>query len=247
MKKVSKQKIFIFIILILSLVALFFMFKEFFLDIIKFQIDNNTEGMQEFIKDKGLLAPFLIVCMEAVQMMCVFISVEFIQTATAMSYPWYYAILICELGVALGATLIYILVHLFKFDSSIFKNNSKKIESINKENKQLMMYLLFITPIVPFGFICYYGAKQKLGFKKYLFTSMTGVLPDIFIVTLLGNIIKYVIVNDIPFWIVIIAVVVFMAVLFLICGKLFKKAKKNSVKNTPDSGVYSFFYTVFKI
>ena len=132
MNKSKKQRVFIIVTLLLSLVAFFFLFKNFFLDIIKFQINNDTDGMNAFIKDKGLLAPLLIVSMEAIQMMCVFISVEFIQTATAMSYPWYISILICELGVALGATIIYMLVLLFDFDSSIFKNNSNKIKKINK-------------------------------------------------------------------------------------------------------------------
>jgi NitT/TauT family transport system permease protein len=61
MKNSNKQKIFIIVTLLLSLVALFFLFKNFFLDIIKYQINNDTNGMNEFIKDKGLLAPILII------------------------------------------------------------------------------------------------------------------------------------------------------------------------------------------
>lgn len=247
MKNSNKQKIFIIVTLLLSLVALFFLFKNFFLDIIKYQINNDTNGMNEFIQDKGLLAPILIVLMEAVQMMCVFISVEFIQTATAMSYPWYYAILICELGVTLGATIIYLLVRLFNFDSSIFKNNSQKLKSFKNDNKQLMMYLLFITPIVPFGFICYYGAKQKLSFRRYLFTVMTGVLPDIFVITCLGNIIKYVIANDMTIWALILIVLGFMAILLFVCSLIIKKTRKHSTKNTPECFVYSILFFIFKV
>ena len=202
--------------------------------------------MNEFIQDKGLLAPILIIFMEAVQMMCVFISVEFIQTATAMSYPWYYAILICELGVTLGATIIYLLVRLFNFDSSIFKNNSQKLKSFKNDNKQLMMYLLFITPIVPFGFVCYYGAKQKLSFRRYLFTVMTGVLPDIFVITCLGNIIKYIIANDMTIWALILIVLGFMAILLFVCSLIIKKTRKHSTKNTPECFVYSILFFIFK-
>ena len=49
MKNSNKQKIFIIVTLLLSLVALFFLFKNFFLDIIKYQINNDTNGMNEFI------------------------------------------------------------------------------------------------------------------------------------------------------------------------------------------------------
>ena len=247
MKRFNKQKIFIFIILIISLLALLFMFQGFFIDIIKFQLANDTAGMEAFLVDKGLGAPFLIAIMEAVQMICVFISVEFIQTATAMSYPWYVSIIICEVGVLLGASLIYVLVNSFKFDDSLFKSNSRKVRSVNNENKQLIMYLFFITPILPFGFICYYGSKQKMGFKKYIFTVATGALPDILVSTLLGNAIKYVILNDIPFWILILSIVGLAGILLFICSKLIKKAKISSPKNTPDSLVFSLFLLIFKL
>lgn len=247
MRRISKQKVFIFTILIVSIVALFFMFQSFFIDIIRFQIANDTKGMEAFIYDKGLLAPILITVMEAIQMVCVFISVEFIQTATAMSYPWYVSIIICEIGVTLGSILIYLLVNLFKFDDSLFKSNSKKINNVHNENKQLIMYLFFLTPILPFGFICYYGAKQKMGFKRYLFTVITGAIPDILVATLLGNAIKYVILNDIPVWILLLAILGFISLFLIICSKLLKKAKINSPKNTPDSYMFSIFLLFFKI
>lgn len=247
MRRFNKQKIFIFSILIVSLVALFFMFQSFFIDIIKYQLANDTAGMEAFIYDKGLVAPFLIAIMEAVQMICVFISVEFIQTATALSYPWYVSIIICEVGVMLGATLIYILVNSFKFDDTLFKSNSRKVQSVHNENKQLIMYLFFLTPILPFGFICYYGSKQKLGFKKYLFTVATGALPDILVSTLLGNAIKYVILNDIPIWNLLLAIGGVVSILLFLCSKLLKRAKINSPKNTPDSFMFSIFIFIFRI
>ena len=84
--------------------------------------------MNEFIKNKGLIAPVLIVVAEALQMISVYISIGFIQLATALSYAWYYALLICLVGVLLGASLIYALVHMLKFEVTIFKNNYKRLK-----------------------------------------------------------------------------------------------------------------------
>ena len=246
MQKSKKQNTFIITIFLLSLVALFLAFKNFFLDIIKFQIANNTEGMTNYIIDKGIIAPILIVGIEAMQMICVFISVDFLQTAIGMTYPWYIAALICLIGVTLGSIIIYFLVHFLKFDSSMFKKNYKKVKIIDKKNTQTLMYLLFITPIVPLGFVCYYGATQKISFRRYLFTCITGALPDIIVAVALGNFIKYALINDLPIWAIVLIVLCALGLLFLLCGQLFKRFQKYSGKGTPNSRVYTTLFTIFK-
>lgn len=246
MKK-KTQKAVIIGLIIISLLAFLVLFQVFFYPIIKFQINNDTDGMNAFIREKGLLAPILIAIMEAAQMACVFISVEFLQTATAMSYPWYIAGVICLVGVMLGASLIYFIVNLFKFDSTIFKENTKKVQTMNQENKQHMMYALFVTPLVPFGFICYYGAGQKLGFKKYLFTVLTGVIPDLIISMLVGNSIRFFIINEYPFWILIVSLIIGAILLFILSGMLIQLIKRKKIRNTPDSSVFSILLGVFRV
>ena len=49
---------------------------------------------------------------EALQEVVVFIPAEFIQISSGLSYPFYIALLLCDLGACLGATIIYVLVNL---------------------------------------------------------------------------------------------------------------------------------------
>ena len=240
------QMFFIILILFFTLVLLFFLIKDFFLDIVRFQKDNDITGLNEFIKSKGLIAPVLIVVAEALQMISVYISIGFIQLATALSYAWYYALLICLVGVLLGASLIYALVHMLKFEVTIFKNNYKKIKIIEEKNKQMRMYLLFITPLVPFGFVCYYGAKHKLGFGKYIFTCLTGAVINMLGAIAMAHIIKHSIINNIPWWGILIISIVFILLLFYGFAYVFKRAKKYSGKGTPDSRVYNALFRIFK-
>lgn len=248
MKKINKHKIFIFIILILSLFLLFMFFKEFFFEIIKYQINKDFDGMKAFVEDKGIIGCLLIVLMQGIQMIGVFISTEFLQTAVAMSYPWFITVLLCNLGVIVGSSIIYILVNAFKFDSSIFKKTSAKIKnlSIKNNNTQILMYVLFIMPVVPFGAICYYGASQNMSYRRYILTCASGSLPSIIVSVFLGNAIRYIIANEISWWILVAIVIIFMVLLLLLCTFLLKKVFNTSTKNTPDSSWYSVFILIFK-
>ena len=53
---------------------------------------------------------------EALQMVVVFLPAEFIQLAAGISYPPLIAILLCDLGVFLGASIIYLLVNVLNYD-----------------------------------------------------------------------------------------------------------------------------------
>ena len=41
----------------------------------------------------------------------------------------------------------------------------------------LLLYFLFIMPLIPFGAICYYASGKKLRYAPYIRTVATGVIP----------------------------------------------------------------------
>lgn len=247
MKKISKEKLFVVIILMFSIISLFFLFKNLFISIIKYQLNDNVDGMNSYLKEVGILGPVLIVLMEAIQMICVFISVEFLQVATGLSYPWYMAVILCEIGVILGSTIIYSLVNLFKFDSSIFGTETEKIEDTYNQNKPFKMFLFFLSPLIPTGFVCYYGAKKKVKFKTYLFICAIGALPDILIATFLGHAIRYFILNKLSGWVLILFIIIGYIILWFFARFLSKILKITPRKKTPRSRVFLFMLYLFKI
>lgn len=248
MKKLNKHKIFIFIITLITLVLLFFFFKEIIFEIIKCYLNDDYEGAKQLLTDKGIFGTLAIIIVEALQMVVVFISAEFIQISAGLTYPWYIAWALCTIGVFFGSSIIYMLVKLTKFDSSIFKKSSDKITSISSKNRstQFIMYFLFVMPIIPFGAICYYAANTKIKYKRYIFTCVTGVIPSILTSILLGNVITIAIKENIPWWIVVVAIILVM-VLLALCGTLLaKKMLINKNSKTPDSPFYKILLKAFR-
>lgn len=250
MKKKNAQKIFIAIVAIITIGLLIYFFKDIMFKLLKYEKENNKEAIKALLKDKGLLGGLIVVIVQALQMIVVFISAEFIQIATSISYPWYVTVLLCDLGVFLGATIIYSLVNLFKFDTSFMSKKSNKIEDIAKRKKknssiQSFMYILFFMPIIPFGAICYYGSSTKMSYRRYILTCVTGVIPSIFISMIMGTAFKEFLSRDISIWLLVLIIVLMAALLLLLFTAVIRKLYFVSGKGTPDSIYYSILLRVF--
>lgn len=246
MKKTTQR-----LIILVSLVAAVALFVLFLSDIlvpfIRLEIANDVDGAKALLVDKGILGFLSVVLVEALQMVVVFIPAEFIQISSGLSYPFYIALLLCDLGVCLGATIIYVLVTTFRFSTGAYEKNEKRIEKLAARVKkdrgtQLLLYLLFIMPLIPFGAICYYGSYRKMKFRRYLFTVATGVIPSIVTSNLMGMAARYFIGNDLPLWLLVLIIIalagILLAVLFLFLNKVFLRQNAG----TPDSVFYTGFF-----
>ena len=219
MKRINKNKVFIFIITLITLTFLFFFFKEIIIELIKAYLKNDTSSAQKLLENKGIFGCISVILVEALQMVVVFISAEFIQISAGLSYKWYIASGLCLAGVFLGASLIFLLVRIAKFDTKTFAKSTDKINEISSKKKntniQMLMYLLLIMPIIPIGAVCYFGSNTKISYKRYIFTCITGIIPEIFSSILLGKIIKIAILENIPGWMIVIAAIIIMGILSL--------------------------------
>ena len=252
MKKTSQR-----IIILVSLAAVIGLFVFFLRDIlvpyIRMEINNDVDGARALLQDKGALGFLAVVLVEALQMVVVFIPAEFIQISSGLSYPFYIAILLCDLGVCLGATIIFVLVRAFRF-----KADEKEVEKIEKIEKLasghkkerstvLLLYFLFIMPLIPFGAICYYASSTKIRYRRYLPTVATGVIPSIVTSNLMGAAAKYFIRNDMPLPLLILIIVLLalalFAALFLFLNKVYFKENDG----TPDSVIYAAFFRIADI
>ncbi len=241
-KRITKEKIVIFFVTIVVTALLVYFLKDILIAFIKLQVKNDKDAASALLKDKGAIGYLMVSVIEALQMVVIFIPAEFIQLTSSMTYPWYVALIMCDIGVILGASIIYFLVHIFKFNGDIF-NKGDKIKKYDKSNNEkslmILMYFLFVMPIIPFGAICYYASNKKIKYYKYIITCATGVLPSIMTSILMGTAIKEFITNSLPLPLLILAIFVAAAILFI--GLLFILNKFYFKQNdkTPDSIFYN--------
>lgn len=246
MKK-QTQRIIIFASLIAVIVLFAFFLKDILIPYVKLELNNDLDGAKELLSSKGVLGFLTVILVEALQMVVIFIPAEFIQISSGMSYPFWIAVLLCDAGICLGATIIYVLVRVFRFDNDRFDRKEQMIDRIAAARKKhrntvLLLYFLFIMPFIPFGAICYYGSRRDLKYGRYLLTVATGVIPSIVTSNLMGAATKYFFSNDLPLWLLILIIallaVLLFAILFLFLNKIYFKENDG----TPDSVIYSAFF-----
>ena len=244
------EKVAILAILAAILLLFTFFLKDIMIPLIRLQLARDMAGVQALLADKGLLGGLSVMLVEALQMVVIFIPAEFIQISSGLSYPLYVAVPLCDLGVCLGATIIFLLVRLFKFRSSLFERRRGAIERVSAElherNSVLLLYLLFFMPIIPFGAICYYGSG-KLPYHKYILTVATGVLPSILVSNFMGAAGTAFLVNGLPLWLLVLIILLLAALLFALILVFIRRVCFRGADGTPDSMTYAFLFFVARL
>ena len=240
------------VILLAAVILLYALFlKDILIPFLRMELHHDLNGAQELLREKGLLGFLAVTLVEALQMVLVFIPAEFIQISSGLSYPLYLAVLLCDLGACLGASIIFVLVRAFGYNSTAYKKNKARITNVSPllrdRNTVLFMYLLFLMPIIPFGAICYYGSGTKLGYGKYIRTVATGVIPSILVSNLMGAAGEAFLLNDIPFWILVLLIFVLALLLFAIIFLFMEKIFFKEYDGTPDSPMYGLIFLIARL
>lgn len=239
-------------IILISVICLFsFFLKDILIPFIKLQSQNDIDGATALLRGKGVLGFAAVSLVEALQMVVIFIPAEFIQISSGLSYPFPIALALCDIGVCLGATIIFILVRVFNIQSEAYQRRKKIIDRISEgarnKNTMVLLYLLFFMPLIPFGAICYYGSSTKLPYRKYIFTVATGVVPSIVVSNLMGAAGRAFVGQALPLWLLVLIIILLATLLFFIIAIFIKRFFLSGNSKEIESPVYGAVISVFNM
>lgn len=238
--------VFLLIILLFS-----FFLRDILIPLIKMELAHDTAGATALLQEKGIEGFLTVVLVEALQMVVIFIPAEFIQISSGLSYPFHIALALCDLGVCLGATIIFILVRLLNVQNDVYEKQRSRLNrmtsAVRDRNTVILLYLLFFMPMIPFGAICYYASGTELKYRRYILTVATGVIPSIVVSNLMGLAGTAFLMNSMPIWILVAVIAGLAVLLFMLIGLFMKKVCFKDTDNTPDSFMYSLVFSVVRI
>ena len=249
-KRIERAIILLSVIGVLALFAFFL--RDILIPVLQMNFRQDHDGAKALLREKGWLGYLTVVFVEALQMVVVFIPAEFIQISSGLSYPFPLALLLCDVGVCLGATIIFILVRAFRFENGAYLKSKEKIDRLSAVSKKergivLFLYFLFFMPIIPFGAICYYGSSTKLRYWKYILTVSTGVIPSIVTSNLMGSAAKAFFAHNLPIPLLVLIIVLLAALLFLLIFFFLDRIYFKENKGTPDSILSAAFFRFVKL
>ena len=238
------------VFLVIILLFAFFL-REILIPLIKMELAHDTAGATALLQEKGIKGFLTVILVEALQMVVVFIPAEFIQISSGLSYPFYIALALCDAGVCLGATIIFILVRVLHVRNDVYEKQRSKINrmtsAVRDRNTVILLYLLFFMPMVPFGAICYYASGTDLKYRRYILTVATGVIPSIVTSNLMGFAGSVFLRQSMPMWILVVIIAALAMLLFVLIGIFMRKVCFKGTENTPDSFMYSLVFSVVRI
>lgn len=247
----TAERISMAIILVVIVLLFIYFAKDIMVPLFKMQMDGDTAGASEILKNNGVAGGISVILIEALQMVVIFISAEFIQISSGLSYPIYLSLPLCDIGICLGATIIFLLVRVFNYKSSTYEKQRGAIDKIasaaQDRNTVLLLYLLFFMPFIPFGAICYYGSSTKLSYGKYMLTVATSAIPSVVVSVLIGQAGMAFLSSNIPLWLLVVIVIILSVLLFALIYWFMHKFVLKDTDKTPASLYYDIFFAVVKI
>lgn len=162
------------------------------LQIIKnlFKKDITKEEVRYLLSSLGFRGYVTIGVLSMLQVVFTFLPAEPVQVMAGVSFGLFKGVGICLLGVFLGNTIIFLVYKLFgKKLTEYFEHNLEfDFEMASKSSKiALVIFLLYFLPAIPYGLICFFSASLNIKYPKYIFLTLLGSIPSIFIGVGLGH------------------------------------------------------------
>ncbi len=227
------EKVFSAIFVIFIIVVIGYFIYDLYNPLKEIIINNNIDDFNNRIKEYDQYGPLKYIILGLLNAFQVFLTImpgEPTQLLTGLICGKYWGVVICLLGIALGNTLIYLLVNFFNFEIKTKKMNKDLINNNEKKDqKSLTIFVLglYFAPIIPYGVIAYTAAKNKMKFFRYILITTFATLPSILLCIAATTIIRNPQIFDLR---ELVPILIFSLLIFILV-ELFFKFKKKLIKH----------------
>ncbi|MBO5742862.1 MAG: TVP38/TMEM64 family protein [Clostridia bacterium] len=166
-------------------------FLTYFLIVRFSKIAKSGEEFNDFIKGYGTYGAFVAIGIQILQVFIALIPGEFVEIGMGYAYGWFEATLYSLLGVAIGSSLIFLLVKKFGIRFvEIFVSSDKinELKFIRSEEKlKRLTFILFFIPGTPKDLITYFIGLTRISLKDFLAITLFARIPSVVSSTVGGN------------------------------------------------------------
>ena len=155
------------------------------------KIAKSGEEFRDFISSYGAYGSFVAIAIQALQVLIALIPGEFVEIGMGYAFGWFEATLFSLVGVAIGSSVIFLLVKKFGirfveiFVSTEKINQLKFIRDEHKLNR--LTFILFFIPGTPKDLITYFIGLTRMNLKDFLGITLFARIPSVVSSTVGGN------------------------------------------------------------
>lgn len=152
-----------------------------------------TSGVEfdEYVKSFGYFGFFVAIGIQILQVIIALIPGEVVEIGIGYTYGWFWGTLLCMAGVAIGSSLIFLLVKKYgiKF-VELFVSTDKinELKFINSEKKlKRTTFILFFIPGTPKDLLTYFIGLTRISLGEFLGITLIARIPSVVSSTIGGN------------------------------------------------------------
>lgn len=156
-----------------------------------FSPENTARDFEAFIEGYGWWGRFVALGIQFLQVFIALIPGEFVEVGLGLAFGAVEGTVICLAGIALGSSLIFILVKKWGVKAVELFVNVEKINSlrlINSEKKlNYTVFILFLIPGTPKDLLTYVVPLTRMKLHEFMIISMIARIPTVISSTIGGN------------------------------------------------------------
>lgn len=180
-KGVIKFVIFVFLILLLVLVAKFSPLGDYL----------SVDKVRDVVENSGIYGPLIFILIYIVITITLLPGTPF-TIASGVLFGTLQGGFLTVIGATIGATIAFLISRFFgeDFVERILKNRFKKVYELDEKIEKrgfLVMLFLRLIPIFPFNGLNFAMGLTKIRLKQYFFGTLIGIIPGTMILANIGG------------------------------------------------------------
>jgi len=160
------------------------------------EVMDNTNNESIAIADVehyGADGPILLGLLQMIQVFSIIIPGPPVTILCGLVLGTWVGGLVSMTGVILGNFTVFYLVRTFRRGKTPFIDKYTKnkfftsISAYKDQHPRLIIFILYLIPIIPNGVLPYIFANTKIRTRDYLISLVLGTIPGVFLLTFLGQ------------------------------------------------------------
>jgi len=157
-----------------------------------FEFLTDAQALREFIRGYGILAPGVLVVLQAVQVVVAPIPGQVLAVVAGYLFGVWWGTLYNIIGITIGSTIAFWISRRYGrayVENIVDKDALAQFDTVSDDYGRSALFLSFLVPGLPDDLICFAGGLTDIPLWQLVALAVIGRTPAFFLVNVVGNLI----------------------------------------------------------
>ncbi|WP_040196146.1 TVP38/TMEM64 family protein [Candidatus Soleaferrea massiliensis] len=152
---------------------------------------GDQAAAQVYIRSFGWRGILATILLQVLAILSIVIPAPTVPLLAGVTYGWLGGLLVCMVGTFLGNSIVFKLAQRYGQRIVPMLFSEKRIDRVrflqNERHLTLILFIVYLIPIVPNGIIPYLCARTKITYERFIGVIVCASVPSILSSTFIGN------------------------------------------------------------